>query len=131
VRSGQLALVHPVGTAAELFDEVVPRISDAATAVAAAIVRGRELGMRVVVEAMPPCLLRGLEDAIVEATIPETTVVDLDGEAFAFSEWRRNEGKAKGPQCAACARADRCEGPWREYPQRFGWGEYTPYIRAD
>lgn len=127
----QIALVHPVGTASARFDEVVPRISDAAHSIAGAVHRGRALGIHMVVEAIPPCLLRGLETAIVEDDIPETTVVDLDGAAFAFSDWRRSEGKAKGPPCERCERADRCEGPWREYPERFGWDEYRPYLASD
>lgn len=126
VREAQIALVHPVGTAGELFGEVAPRPSEAAPWIHAAVDRGRALGMRVVVEAMPHCLMRGHEDAIVEGDIPETTVVDLDGAPFAFSDWRRGEGKAKGPPCEHCASANRCEGPWREYPERYGWDEYVP-----
>lgn len=127
VRRGQLALVHPVGTAAERFDEVVPPIAAAAAAIATAVAAGRKLGMQVVVEAVPPCMLRGFEDAVVEEHIPETTVVDLDGNPFAFSDWRRDAGKVKGPPCTSCTRADRCEGPWREYPEKFGWADYVPY----
>jgi len=126
VRHAQLALVHPVGTAAERFDEVVPPIGEAAERMAGAIHRGRALGLDVVTEAVPPCLLPGLEDATVEHRIPETTVVDLDGEPFEFSAWRRGEGKAKGPPCEGCGRAAECEGPWREFPERFGWGDYRP-----
>lgn len=131
VRRAQLALVHPVGTAEERFDEVVPRLSEAAPALAAAVRHGRARGVSVVVEAMPPCLLRGLEDAVVEEAIPETTVIDADGEAFAFSAWRRGEGKQKGPPCVGCARNAQCEGPWREYPARFGWSELMPYAAGE
>jgi len=127
VRHAQMAMVHPVGTAAERFDEVVPRLDEAAPRVRRTFEAGRYLGLRVVVEAMPPCFLRGLEDAVVEDSIPETTVVDLDGEPMAFSEWRRGEGKAKGPPCTRCSRADRCEGPWREYPDAHGWRGYDPF----
>jgi len=127
VEQGQLAMVHPVGTAQEMYDEVVPRLDEAAPAVRDAVMQGRARGMRVVVEALPPCFLRGLEDAVVEAEIPETTVVDLDGAPFAFSTWRRDEGKVKGPPCESCTRAERCEGPWREYPERQGWDGYVPY----
>lgn len=122
VRHAQLALVHPVGTAGE--EDVVPPIGEAARAIAEAIRAGRREGMHVVTEAVPPCLLPGLEDAVVESRIPDTRVVDVDGEAFDFSTWRRAEGKAKGPVCEGCRFFERCEGPWREYPQRFGWGEF-------
>ncbi len=127
VRRAQLALVHPVGTAAQLFDDVVPRLGEAATAMAAAIDAGRRRGITVVTEAVPPCLLRGHEDAVVESAIPETTVVDLDGAPLAYSTWRRREGKAKGAPCASCARNATCEGPWREYPERQGWDDLVPF----
>lgn len=125
VEHAQLALVHPVGTAAE-EPEVVPPIEEAARAIAGAIREGRRLGMDLVCEAVPPCLLPGLEDAVSEVRIPETTVVDLDGAPFGFSAWRRSEGKAKGAPCEECRMRDRCEGPWREYPERDGWSAYRP-----
>ncbi len=126
VRHAQLAMVHPVGTAAQQFDQVVPRLEVAAPRVAAAVQRGRDRGLEVMVEALPACFLPGLEDALVEERIPETTVVDLDGRPFAFSDWRRDTGKAKGPPCQRCARRERCEGPWREYPEHHGWDGYQP-----
>lgn len=128
VRHAQLALVHPVGTAEEGATDVVPPVEEAAAAIARAIRAGRAVGMEVVTEALPPCLLPGLEDAVVESRIPDTRVIDIDGEAFDFSSWRRGEGKAKGPVCHTCEHDERCEGPWREYPQRFGWGAYGPAV---
>ena len=124
VRHAQLALVHPVGTAGDGDVDVVPPIREAAEAIARAIRDGRAAGMEVVTEAVPPCLIPGLEDAVVESRIPDTRVIDIDGEAFDFSTWRRDEGKAKGPVCEGCAFYARCEGPWREYPERFGWDAF-------
>jgi len=126
VRQGQLAFVHPVGTAEELFDEVVPRLSD----VVEPLRRAREValrhGMKLVTEAVPYCFLRGMEDLAVEDAIPMTTVVDLDGEVLEYSDWRVQEGKAHGPPCVTCAARTECEGPWREYPAAFGWDEFVP-----
>lgn len=127
VRSAQLAFVHPVGTALELFDEVVPRLPD----VVAPIRRARDIaklhGMRLVTEAVPYCFLRGMEELAVEDHIPRTTVVDLDGQVLEYSDWRVASGKAHGPPCTGCAARSVCEGPWREYPERFGWGEFEPF----
>lgn len=127
VRQAQLALVHPVGTAATRFDEVVPRLADAAPALGEAIDAGQRLRVKVVVEAVPLCFLRGRRHTAVEDAIPETTVVDLDGGLFRFSDWRRRDGKVKGPPCTGCGLAARCEGPWREYPERFGWDDFVPF----
>ena len=131
VTQAQLALVPPVGTAAELFDEVVPPLPEAARAIRAALESPPEGRPSLVVEAVPPCFLRGHEDAVVEGRIPETTVVDLDGAPFGFTAWRTGEGKAKGPPCARCARAATCEGPWREFPARWGWEGYEPFEEPD
>ncbi len=126
VTHAQLAMVHPVGSAAQAREEMVPRLEVAAPAVVEAIAVGRARHVDVVVEAMPFCFLGEFEDAAVETRIPDTTVVDTDGAPFDFTEWRRHAGKAKGPPCAHCVRANRCEGPWREYPELHGWDAYSP-----
>lgn len=126
VRQAQLAFVHPVGTAFDLFDEVVPRLPDVVAPLARAREIAREHGLRLVTEAVPYCFLRGMEELAVEDAIPHTTVVDLDGQIADYSEWRQAEGKAHGEPCRACSMRERCEGPWREYVDRFGWDEHVP-----
>ncbi len=127
VRRAQLAFVHPVGTAAERFDEVVPRLPEAATRVRRARGVARSLGLSLVTEAIPLCFLRGIEELAVESAIPATTVIELEGPPLDYQRWRRAEGKAHGPPCARCSAASRCEGPWREYPERWGWDELEPF----
>jgi MoaA/NifB/PqqE/SkfB family radical SAM enzyme len=126
VRQAQLAFVHPVGTAAQEFDAVVPRLSDVVAPLTEARRVAREAGVRLVTEAIPYCFLRGMDELAVEASIPETTVVEMRGEVFDYSQWRVAEGKAHGEPCTRCAERPRCEGPWREYPARFGWDEFVP-----
>jgi len=126
VRQQQLAFVHPVGTAQELFETVVPRLADVANAIVRANEVARAHDVRLVTEAIPLCFLRGNESLAVEAAIPDTTVVDLDGAIASYSTWRTVEGKAHGPPCERCSMRDRCEGPWREYPAAFGWSEFEP-----
>ncbi len=126
----QLAFVHPVGTAGERFAEVVPRLGDVTVALRHARQAAREAGVELVTEAVPLCFLPGMESLAVEARIPRTTVFDSDGSARDYSAWRAGEGKAHGPPCADCAAATRCEGPWKEYPERLGWGEFHPLPRA-
>ncbi len=126
VRHAQLAFVHPVGTAIEKFEEVVPRLPEVSRSVARAREVADARGMLLVTEAIPLCFLRGMEHLAVEEHIPDTTVVELDGEVAAYSKWRTAEGKLHGPPCEGCSRRARCEGPWREYPEAFGWGEFEP-----
>lgn len=126
VKNAQLAFVHPVGTALTMFDEVVPRLSDVVPYVREAREVARRYGMRLMTEAIPLCFLRGMEDLCVEEIIPQTTVVDLEGQIVDYSEWREVEGKRHGEVCASCAVREKCEGPWREYPDKFGWSEFVP-----
>ena len=124
VREAQLAFVHPVGTACEKFDEIVPRLSDCVEPIRAAREVARERGVSLVTEAVPLCFLPGMQELAVEWRIPETTVADLAGR-LDYSSWRVREGKAHGPPCERCSARARCEGPWREYPERRGWDEFV------
>jgi MoaA/NifB/PqqE/SkfB family radical SAM enzyme len=126
VYQAQLAYVHPVGTALELFDDVVPRLPDVVEPVRQARDIAKAAGMRLVTEALPYCFLRGMEELAVEDEIPATTVVDLAGQVANYSSWRVAEGKSHGPPCEKCVVKHRCEGPWREYPEKFGWDEFAP-----
>jgi hypothetical protein len=127
VRQAQLAFVHPVGTAMELFDQVVPRLSDMIAPLQRCRDLARQSGMRLVTEAVPLCFLPNMTELAVESTIPNTTVIDLDGQPFNYSQWRPVEGKAHGAPCETCAKRHECEGPWREYVDRFGWSEFSPF----
>ena len=131
VRNAQLAFVHPVGTAMAMFDEVVPRLPDVVAPIARAREIAREHGMRLVTEGVPLCFLRGMEELAVEESIPATTVLDFDGQTLDYSRWREAEGKAHGPPCERCTARARCEGPWREYPQAFGWDEHVPFTEDE
>ncbi|MBI5533744.1 MAG: radical SAM protein [Deltaproteobacteria bacterium] len=128
VTQSQLAFVHPVGTAFEMFDEVVPRLTDVVEPIARCAEVAARRGMRLVTEAVPLCFLRGMQELAVEQHIPHTTVIDLDGVPFDYSQWRPVEGKSHGPPCEACAVARACEGPWREYVDKFGWDEFKPIV---
>jgi hypothetical protein len=101
-------------------------LPDVSRSVRAARDVARASGLHLCTEAIPLCFLRDMEDLAVESAIPETTVVDVDGELGDYSQWRAAEGKAHGPPCATCSARARCEGPWREYPARFGWDEFKP-----
>jgi MoaA/NifB/PqqE/SkfB family radical SAM enzyme len=122
----QFAFVHPVGSAAAELDAIVPRLRDVAPHLKRALDIGRKAGRRVMAEAVPYCMLAGYEDCVAEEQIPPTVVVDAEITIADYGRYRRDEGKRKGPACASCAYDARCEGPWREYPDRFGFDELRP-----
>jgi MoaA/NifB/PqqE/SkfB family radical SAM enzyme len=122
----QLAFVHPVGEVAQAFDAVVPRLTLVAAYAARALDLGAAAGVPAYTEAIPACILPGREAHLAEAIIPDTRVYDAQLVLESYTTYRLTEGKAKGPRCPECRWFATCEGPWREYPERFGWEELVP-----
>ena len=122
----QLAFVHALGNAAENFDSVVPRKSLIEPYVKKALDIGIKAGIRVMTEGIPYCFMKGYEKYIAEEIIPDTKIYDLDNVIEDYSKLRMDEGKKRGPNCKKCKYFKKCEGPWREYPEKFGWGEFKP-----
>lgn len=126
VQQIQFAYVHPEGTALREFDTVVPRFPLAMPYLHEALDVVKASGITAFAEAVPYCFMKGYEMQVVEAVIPETRVHDKPMVIADYTAYRLAEGKAKGPQCASCSFNDYCEGPWREYPDGYGWDEFIP-----
>ncbi len=124
VQQYQFAFVHALGTAEQYFPQVVPRYQELAPYLHEALLIGEAAGLRVMTEAVPFCWMRGFERFVAERIMPETAIVDGDHEIESYADYRWNEGKAHGPPCDQCQWPKACEGPWREYPARFGWDEF-------
>ncbi len=122
----QFAFVHILGSAAQNRHDLVPRKSAVMPHVLRGLDVGRQAGVRCMTEAIPYCLMPGYEEHVAERIIPVTRVHDAEQTLEDYTAYRKNEGKAHGPACEACAHVDRCEGPWREYPEMFGWDEFSP-----
>jgi len=123
----QFAFVHAMGKAMDNFESVVPRI----TLVAPYIHMGLQIGIdakkTVMAEAMPYCLMKGYEKYVAERFVPETEIRGAKHQNTKdYTSQRRSDGKRKFPQCLTCRYDDVCEGPWREYPERFGDDEFDP-----
>ncbi|NMC72599.1 MAG: radical SAM protein [Myxococcales bacterium] len=122
----QFAFVHAVGTAGANFDSIVPRKSLILDELYRALDAVREAGVRALTEAVPLCFLRGREEAAAEWIMPEATIYDAEVTIEDYTAYRLAEGKLQGPPCRRCLLRRVCEGPWREYPERFGWDEFVP-----
>jgi MoaA/NifB/PqqE/SkfB family radical SAM enzyme len=130
VQQYQFAFIHAIGTAAENLEAMMPRVSLVAPHLRRALTLGGASGVRAYCEAVPYCHLQGVEWAASERIIPQTRIVDADFVLEDYTRFRLEEGKAKGPDCARCTWTGVCEGPWREYPQRYGWQEFEPRTDA-
>ena len=117
---------HIIASDPKLVEEIVPRHSQVEPYVKKALQVGIKAGIPVMTEAIPYCLMKGYEDFVVEEIIPDTDVYDADFQVEDYTDYRRNKGKAKGPLCSQCKYFKSCEGPWKEYPELFGWEEFKP-----
>lgn len=126
VRQYQFAFVHIVGSAAENKKTLVPRKTAVMPYVKKALDLGIKRGVACYTEAVPFCLMKGYEACVAESMIPPGPVADADRFIKDYAVYRRDEGKAKGPRCPECKYFDVCEGPWREYPELYGWDEFKP-----
>jgi len=122
----QFAFVHAIGSAEVNWDSTVPRYRDVEKQLGPALDLVHRAGRSTITEAVPFCLLRGREWAAIEPALPQTTVHDGDIVIGDYERYRREAGKLQGPPCEHCSWARACEGPWREYPERFGWDEFVP-----
>jgi MoaA/NifB/PqqE/SkfB family radical SAM enzyme len=126
----QFAFIHITGQAEENKEQIVPRKKTIMPYIKKGLDIGIKAGKSVMTEAIPYCLMNGYEDYIAENKIPESKVHDIDFVVESFSEYRKNIGKVKGPQCSKCKYFSICEGPWKEYPELYGWSEFKPISKG-
>ena len=124
----QLAFVHIMGNALKYYRKVVPRVSTVIPFIKDALDVGIKAGVRVMVEAVPFCLLSGYERYASEFYLPSTQVKEVGYQIDDFGKVRKEEGKCKFQSCLECRRYRVCEGPWKEYPRLFGEKEFKPVL---
>jgi len=122
----QFAFVHACGNALDNYEEMMPRVSEAAPYIQKGLQIGIDNNIPVMAEAMPMCHMKGYEKFCSEWYIPETEIRDIGSYDPDFARTRRTEGKVKFPQCRLCKYDNICEGPWKEYPERMGNSEFQP-----
>lgn len=122
----QFAFIHLGGRAWENRNWICPKKSETMPYVKSGLDIGIKAGKRVMTEAIPYCLMGGYERYIAEKIIPDARIYDADFIVKNYTDYRREKGKAKGENCKKCKYFKICEGPWKEYPQLFGWEEFRP-----
>ncbi len=118
--------MHALGTAGSNIDQVMPRFSDVQPYLLTALAIGHNAGVQCMVEAVPLCFLPEFERFAAEWIIPHTKIFDANRVIEDYTQFRNNEGKIKGEVCKGCEAVLQCEGPWREYPEQYGWDEFKP-----
>jgi len=120
----QFAFVHPIGNAYKNYDSIVPVMSLAMPYIHKGLQIGIDAGIRVMAEAMPYCMMKGYENYASERVIPSTEIKTGDSFDGDYTNTRVTEGKVKFEQCKECKYDKMCEGPWKEYPEKFGSDEF-------
>lgn len=122
----QFAFVHILGSADKNKDSVVPKKSDVIPYIHKALDLAKKHNIPAYTEAIPYCLMQGYEWAIAENIMPETAVHDAEYLIDSYADYRWTEWKAKREECKSCEKYSLCEGPWKEYPDIYGWNEFVP-----
>ena len=122
----QFAFVHITGSALKNKDFIVPQISKIMPYIKKGLDIGIAAGKKVMTEAIPYCFMRRYENYIAEKIIPESMVIENEFKISDYKKYRLNYGKIKGSNCKKCGYFKICEGPWKEYPELFGWEEFKP-----
>lgn len=122
----QFAFVHILGTADKNKDWLVPRKSEIAPYVKKGLEIGLAAGKNVTAEAIPYCLMQGIESCVAEEIMPKTRIYDAGFMVEDYGEYRLQSGKAKREKCKQCKYNEKCEGPWKEYVDLYGWEEFEP-----
>ena len=124
----QFAFVHPIGNAYANFNSIVPVVSKAISYIHRGLQIGIDAGIRVMAEALPYCMMRGYEEYIAEKIMPFTEIKAGKTFANSFEDIRKKQAKSKFRQCKKCKCNKVCEGPWKEYTEKFGSKEFRPII---
>ncbi len=132
VNKYQFAFIHInpiIANSQKLINEIVPKKSEIIRYVKEGLDRGINAGIKTAVatEAIPFCFLEGYEDYISEnGKIPNGSVYDAKQIITDYQKHRLDKGKKKDQRCIECKYYKICEGPWKEYPEIFGWKEFEP-----
>lgn len=122
----QFAFVHLGGRAWENRNWICPQMAETIPFIKKGLDVGIRAGKTVMTEAIPYCLMRGYENYLAENVIPDTRIYDADFVVDNYTLYRQKKGKVKGENCKKCRYYKICEGPWKEYPELFGWEEFKP-----
>ncbi len=131
IRNVEYIFVDPnYGGAKNNFNELVPRISEAAPYMRKALAIGLKSGFNQwKARYVPLCHFKGYEGQISELNERELFLTEHWAPDFKNTDAigsRSVVGRRKTARCVGCSRFGVCEGLWVEYLKRFGDLELTP-----
>jgi len=110
----------------DLIEEIVSRYKDIKPYVEEGLQIGIDNNIRSKVEAFPFCILNEkYHENISENYLPEAFIFE-DDSMRDFTKMKKAGAKLKGENCKQCKFYEKCEGPWCDYPNIFGFDEFVP-----
>jgi len=121
------AFPHGHGHARVHYREIAPRFDEIRAEVDRLTASAAASGFRLSLEAFPLCTLSEPQYvAEFRYLLPgNRRCIPSHMAEFDWDELRPLD-KRKFPDCARCSCDPYCEGPWKEYPDTFGAGEFRP-----
>ena len=137
----RLNFIRPEGRAWYNFEKLVPRYSDFVPYIQEILDFADEKKIGVTISDIPYCMFSNIKhplnftgksrdyfDSVVsfgnnyEKGIPTK-------QKFSWNKMRKNQLKIKKGSCSYCIYNLICEGPWRNYVRKFGFGEFKPILK--
>jgi len=137
----RLNFIRPKGRAMKNFDILVPMYSEVVEPINKTLSLTKNRPIKVDIGDIPPCIFsHNYEFINSDGTLKDNTNLvvsfsDVDAEGNIYKNiiyWenqRKYEFKTKGKQCATCKLSALCEGVWKEYADKFGFGEFRPFVK--
>jgi len=126
----EFIFVHPRGEALRNFEQVVPTLTEASPFIQATLDAGKKRGIsHFTMRYLPMCFIMSSPDSLSEFKARKFMEEQHVGPEFRDLEVARGRelnGRAKGPHCSFCRLSGRCEGIFKEYAERRGFGELIP-----
>ncbi len=122
-----LTHLKPITFAHDNRGVLVDPVTVAAPGIVAALERGRERGLEIVLKELPPCQTPGNEAFGWEANLVEYAI-DMNGGELPSVQ---SPMLAKNVTCRECRHDGICQGVYRSYVEQYGWTEFRPVARTD
>lgn len=127
IKNSNVAFPHGGGNAWLYFDDVVPTYTELKSYLISMIKSCNKHKITVDIETVPFCFLKGYEKHSSELyRAKEIEIRTMEAFTPDFMKMRKDFMKKKPRVCGRCKFDLICEGPWKEYIERFGSSEFKP-----
>jgi MoaA/NifB/PqqE/SkfB family radical SAM enzyme len=122
----QLSFVQIESKSPKVIKDFAPRMTEVAPYLMRAIDLADEIGCRIIIDAIPYCIMPGYEKYVVNTPTRDPHTVGVDQAGAVYDEGMPD--KVKSERCAACIYHEQCGGVWPRYYELHGLDEFEPRV---